>query len=73
MTGETCKVNDALVAQMIVLNDELSALGPSSFRDDQVRAEIQQKRESLHAEIRVHRKKGHDGKTCPAVQRPFIP
>ena len=73
MTGETCKVKDALVAQMNVLNGKLTALGPSSFRDDQARAGIQQKRESLHAEIEMHRKKGHDGKACPAVRHSFIP
>jgi hypothetical protein len=65
MTGENCKVKDALVARMIALNGKLTALGPSSFRDDQARAEIQQERESLRAEITMHRKKGHDGKACP--------
>ena len=69
MTGKTCKVKDELVAQLIVLNGKLTALGPGSFRDDRARVEIQQERESLYDQIKLHRKKGHKGKSCPAIQR----
>ncbi len=36
---------------------------------DKERAEVQERRESLYAEIKYHRAKGHEGKPCPAARR----
>jgi hypothetical protein len=62
-------VKDDLVNQLIALNSKLNTLSPSLLRSEQARAEVQERRESLYLEIKLHRKKGHDGKPCPAVQR----
>jgi hypothetical protein len=64
----SCKVKDDLVNQLIALNGKLNTLSPSLLRSEQARAEVQERRESLYLEIKLHRKKGHDGKPCPAVQ-----
>jgi hypothetical protein len=34
----------------------------------QARAEVQERRETLHVDIKRHRAKGHEGKPCPAAQ-----
>jgi hypothetical protein len=65
----TCKVKDDLVNQLITLNNKLNTLNPNSLRSQEARAEVQERRESLHLEIRRHRAKGHEGKPCPAAQR----
>ena len=70
MTSENkCKVKDDLVNQLIALNDKLNTLSPGLLRSQQARAEVQERRESLYAEIKRHRAKGHEGKPCPAAQR----
>jgi hypothetical protein len=38
------------------------------LHSEQGRAEVQEKREVLYVEIKRHRKTGHEGKPCPAVQ-----
>jgi hypothetical protein len=68
-----CKVKDDLVNQIITLNDKLNTLSPSLLRNEQARAEVQERRESLYVEIKQHRAKGHEGKPCPAAQHlPYI-
>ena len=67
MTGTKCKVKDDLVKQLAALNDKLNTLSPDFLRSEEARAEVQERRESLYAEIKRHRAKGHDGKPCPAV------
>jgi hypothetical protein len=68
-TENTCKVKDGLVNQLIALNNKLNTLSPSLVRSEQARDEIQQRRDALNVEIKLHRKKGHQGKPCPAVER----
>jgi hypothetical protein len=68
-SSKSCKVKDALVKQLIALNDKLNTLSPGLVHGDQARAEIQEQRESLQVEIKHHRAKGHDGKPCPAAFR----
>lgn len=65
---KTCKVKDDLVNQLIALNSKLNTLSPDLLRSEQERAKVQEKREVLYLEIKLHRKKGHEGKPCPAVQ-----
>jgi hypothetical protein len=67
-SGNKCKVKDDLVNQLIALNSKLNTLSPDLLRSDQARAEVQEKREMLYAEIKRHRKTGHEGKHCPAVE-----
>ncbi len=64
-----CQVKDELVSRLTVLNNKLNLLSPDLVRGDEERAEVQQRRESLYAEIKHHRAKGHDGKPCPAAGR----
>jgi len=66
--GKSCKVKDDLVSQLIALNSKLNTLSPGLVHSEQARAEVQEKRESLYLEIKLHRKKGHEGRPCPAVQ-----
>ncbi len=68
-SAKTCKVKDDLVNQLIALNGKLNTLSPGLLHSEQARAEVQEKRETLYIEIKLHRKKGHEGKPCPAVQR----
>jgi len=67
-SGNKCKVKDDLVNQLIALNSKLNTLSPDLLHSEQGRAEVQEKRETLYAEIKRHRKTGHEGKHCPAVQ-----
>jgi hypothetical protein len=67
--GDTCKVKDDLVNQLITLNNKLNTLSPDLLHSEQARAEVQERRESLYVEIKQHRAKGHEGKPCPAAQR----
>ena len=68
-SGINCKVKDDLVNQLIALNDKLNTLSPALLHSQQARTEVQERRESLYAEIKRHRAKGHEGKPCPAAQR----
>jgi hypothetical protein len=68
-SGKQCRVKDNLVNQLTDLNNKLNTLSPALVRGGQERDEIQQRREALYMEIKLHRKKGHQGKPCPAVQR----
>jgi hypothetical protein len=68
-SGNNCKVKDDLVNQLIALNDKVNTLSPARLHSQQARAEVQERRESLYAEIKRHRAKGHEGKPCPAAQR----
>jgi hypothetical protein len=64
----SCKVKDALVNQLIALNNKLNLLSPDLVHGDEERAEVQQRREILYAEIKLHRAKGHEGKPCPSAR-----
>jgi hypothetical protein len=68
-SGKKCKVKDNLVNQLIALNNKLNTLSHDLLHGEQARAEVQERRESLHGEIKHHRAKGHEGKPCPAIQR----
>jgi hypothetical protein len=65
----SCQVKDALVNQLIALNNKLNILSPDLVHGDEARAEVQQRRETLYAEIKYHRAKGHEGKPCPAARQ----
>jgi hypothetical protein len=65
---KNCKVKDNLVNQLIALNNKVNTLSPGLLHSEQARVEVEEKREGLYLEIKLHRKKGHDGKPCPAVQ-----
>jgi hypothetical protein len=67
-SGNTCKVQDDLVNQLITLNNKLNTLSTSFVHSPQARAEVQERRETLHVDIKRHRAKGHEGKPCPAAQ-----
>jgi hypothetical protein len=67
-SGKNCKVKDDLVNELIALNSKLNTLSPDSLRSEQGRSEVQEKRESLYAQIKIHRKKGHAGKPCPSAR-----
>jgi hypothetical protein len=69
ISGINCKVKDDLVNQLIALNNKLNTLSPAWLRSQQARAVVQEQRESLYVEIKQHRAKGHEGKSCPATQR----
>ena len=64
-----CQVKDELVSQLVALNNKLNLLSPDLVHGDEERAEVQQQRENLYAEIKHHRAKGHDGKPCPAAKQ----
>jgi hypothetical protein len=68
-SGNNCHVKDDLVNQLIALNNKLNTLSPTLLHSEQARAEVQERRESLYAEIKRDRAKGHEGKPCPAAQR----
>ena len=63
-----CRVKDELVRKLIALNNKLNLLSPELIHGDEDRAEVQQRRESLYAEIKRHRAKGHEGRPCPAAK-----
>jgi hypothetical protein len=65
----SCHVKDELVSQLIALNNKLNLLSPDLVHGDGERAEVQQQRENLYAEIKHHRAKGHEGKPCPAARQ----
>ena len=67
-----CQVKDELVNQLIALNNKLNTLSPDLVHGDEERAEVQERRESLYAEIKHHRAKGHEGKPCPAARQPTV-
>jgi len=64
-----CQVKDELMSQLIALNNKLNLLSPDLVHGDKERAEVQERRESLQAEIKHHRAKGHEGKPCPAARQ----
>ena len=64
-----CQVKDELVSQLVALNNKLNLLSPDLIHGDEERAEVQQQRENLYAEIKQHRAKGHQGKPCPAAKQ----
>ena len=64
-----CQVKDELVSQLIALNNKLNLLSPDLVHGDGERAEVQQQRENLYAEIKHHRAKGDEGKPCPAARQ----
>jgi hypothetical protein len=64
-----CQVKDELVSQLVALNNKLNLLSPNLVHSDEERAEVQQQRENLYAEIKHHRAKGHEGKPCPAARQ----
>jgi hypothetical protein len=67
-SGNKCKVQDDLVKQLIALNNKLNTLSTAFLHSPQARAEVQERRETLHVDIKRHRAKGHEGKPCPAGQ-----
>jgi hypothetical protein len=62
-----CKTYSDLVDAIVVLNNKLNRLSPSYVSGDRPLAEISALRDALLIEMRHHRKKGHDGKPCPAA------
>ena len=64
-----CRVKDELVSRLIAVNNKLNLLSPDLVHGDEDRAEVQQQRENLYAEIKRHRAKGHEGKPCPAARQ----
>jgi hypothetical protein len=68
-SGNKCEVKDDLVNQLISLNDKLNTLSPALLHSPQARAEVQEQRLILYAEIKRHKAKGHEGKPCPAAER----
>ena len=64
-----CDVKDELVSQLVALNNKLNLLSPDLVHGDEERAQVQQQRENLYAEIKQHRAKGHKGKPCPAARQ----
>jgi hypothetical protein len=67
-----CRVKDELVNQLTALNDKLNILSPDLVHGEEERADVQQRREVLYAEIKRHRAKGHEGKPCPAARQPNV-
>ena len=63
-----CQVKDALVNQLIALNNKLNLLSPDLVRSEEGRIEVEQQREILYTDLKRHRSKGHDGKPCPAAR-----
>jgi hypothetical protein len=61
-----CQVKDDLVNQLMTLNSKLNLLSPDLVQGDEKRAEVEQQRGALFADLKRHRSKGHDGKPCPA-------
>jgi len=61
-----CRVQADLVSELSALNGKLNTLSPHWVRSDKERDEIQKQRETLQAELKQHRAKGHDGKRCPS-------
>ena len=66
-----CRVDDGLVRELTALNAKLNTLSPSWERDAEKRNEIEEQRETLRVELKDHRKKGHDGRKCPAFDPRF--
>jgi len=64
-----CEEKDELVSQLVALNNKLNLLSPDLVHGDEERAQVQQQRENLYAEIKHHRAKGHKGKPCPAARQ----
>jgi len=62
-----CKLKEELVNQLVTLNNKLNMLSAAWLHSEEARAKVQEQRQELFAEIRLHRSKGHDGKPCPAV------
>ena len=62
-----CKLKDDLLNRLMTLNNKLNILSTSWLHSEQARAQAQEQRQELFAEIKLHRTKGHDGKPCPAV------
>jgi len=75
MTTEiACRIKDALVDELQLLNNKLNMLSPKLLHSEEARALVQERREVLQLEIKQHGKSGHDGRPCPAVQRfPYQP
>ena len=61
-----CKLKDDLVNQLVALNNKLNMLNVAWLPSEQARAQVQERRQELCAEIKLHGAKGHDGKPCPA-------
>ena len=68
MISAKCKVKDDLVDRLVALNNKLNSLSPAWVPSEAARAEVQQQRETVYAEIKKHRAKGHEGKPCPAAR-----
>jgi len=62
-----CKLRDELVNRLIALNNKVNMLSAAWLHSEQARAQVQEQRQELVAEIKLHKTKGHDGKPCPAV------
>jgi hypothetical protein len=63
-----CQTQDELVNSLTVLNSKLNLLSPELVYGEERRAEIEERRQVLIAEIKQHRRKGHNGNACPAVR-----
>ena len=63
-----CQVKDALVSQLVGLNNKLNLLSPQLVHSDLEKAEVQRQREDLSKEIKRHNATGHAGRPCPAAR-----
>jgi len=63
-----CQVKDELVSRLTALNNKLNLLSPDLVHGDEERAEVQQRRENLYAEIKHHRAKGTRRQTVPCCK-----
>jgi len=68
-----CRVQADLVSELSALNGKLNTLSPHWVRSDKERDEIHKQRETLQAELKQHRAKGHDGKRCPSFDLRVAP
>ena len=74
MPSETkCNVREDLVNQLIALNNKLNTLSPTFVHSSEERAEVQERREILHIDLKRHKMKGHEGKACPAAVAQRLP
>jgi prefoldin subunit 5 len=64
-----CKTHTELVDAIQSLNNKLNFLSPERVTGEAQLTKVTEQREALLIEIRQHRKKGHDGRPCPAAPR----
>jgi hypothetical protein len=60
-----CEVKDDLINQLTALNNNLNTLSPAWLHSQQARAVVQERRESLQAEIKRHSTKTKENLVLP--------